>query len=148
MSDGPSATLKSSLIAIQRATALSLLTPSIILSGIEQDGTPINTGLSIQDASFVNGIFASANPTNSQSKAATDVNESILPGVQALGFPIGLIISSVWAVLYLMTMGYGTIIRYQARESYRRRVKNRFSGEASSKKFSGDTITKRRMRWA
>ncbi|KAM0794969.1 hypothetical protein BDR22DRAFT_779900, partial [Usnea florida] len=103
------------------ATALSILTPSIILSGIEQDGTPINTGLSTQDASFVNGVFASANPTSSQSKTATDVNESTLPGTQTLGFPIGLIISSVWAVLYLMTMGYGTMMRYQARESYRRR---------------------------
>lgn len=112
-------------------TAQILLTPMIILSGVKQDGTPINTRFSTQDASFVNGIFASTK--------TTDVDDFILPGTQLVGFPIGLVISSVWAVLYLMTMGYGTMSRYQARESYRRRVKTR---------FSGDTITKRKMRWA
>lgn len=70
---------------------------------------------------------------------ATEVNDSILPGTKLVDFPIGLVISSIWAVLYMMTVGYGTMSRYQARESYRRRVK---------KKFSGDAITKRTMRWA
>lgn len=118
-------------ITVFSNTAQVLLTPMITLSGVEQDGTPINTRFSTQDASFVNGVFASTKTTN--------VNEFVLPGTQLVGFPLGLIISSVWAVLYLMTMGYGTMSRYQARESYRRRVKTR---------FSGDTITKRKMRWA
>lgn len=119
--------------------AQSLLTPAITLSGRQQDGTSINTHLSTQDASFVNGVFAGERSEGSQSATATDVTEFILPGAKLVGFPIGLIISSIWAVLYLMTMGYGTISRYQARESYRRRVR---------KRFSGDTITKRKMRWA
>lgn len=131
--DGPLAELKN------MTTALSLLTPAITLSGTEQDGTSLNTRLSSQDASFVNGVFASTRSGGSQSATGTDVNESMLPGIKLVGFPIDLVISSIWAVLYLMTMGYGTISRYQARESYRRRVK---------KRFSGDTITKRRMRWA
>lgn len=120
-------------------TAQTLLTPAIILSGTEQDGTPINTRLSTHDASFVNGVFASTKAEGSESTMSTDVDEFILPGTKLVGFPIGLIISSVWAGLYLMTMGYGTMSRYQAREAYRRRVK---------KRLSGDTITKRRMRWA
>lgn len=111
----------------------------ITLSGIEQDGTPLNTRFSTQDASFVNGVFVNANAKGLDSTTMTDVDEFVLPGTQLVGFPIGLILSSVWAVLYLMAMGYGTMSRYQARESYRRRVKTR---------FSGDTITKRKMRWA
>lgn len=124
---------------MQRTTALSLLTPAITLSGTEQDGTPVNTRLSTQDASFVNGVFGSARFAGLQSTTATNVNGFILPGTKLVGFPVGLIISSIWAVLYLMAMGYGTISRYEARESYRRRIKSR---------FSGDNITKRTMRWA
>ena len=116
-----------------------LLTPMITLSGIEQDGTPLNTRFSTQDASFVNGVFANTKAKGPDSTTMTDVNDLVLPGTQLVGFPIGLIVSSVWAVLYLMARGYGTMSRYQARESYRRRVKTR---------FSGDTITKRKMRWA
>lgn len=120
-------------------TAQILLTPMITLSGIEQDGTPLNTRFSTQDASFVNGVFASTNAKGPDSPTITGVNDFVLPGTQLVGFPIGLIVSSIWALLYLMTMGYGTMSRYQARESYRRRVKTR---------FSGDSITKRKMRWA
>ena len=123
---------------MQRTTALSVLTPAIILSGNEQDGTPINTQLSIQDASFVNGVFASTRSEGSRSTTPTKVNEFILPGTKLVGFPVGLIISSIWAVLYLMAMVHGTMSRYEARESYRRRVKSR---------FTGDRVTKRTMRW-
>ncbi|KAL9135458.1 MAG: hypothetical protein Q9175_003345 [Cornicularia normoerica] len=129
-------------------TALSLLTPAITLSGTGQDGTSINTRLSTQDASFVNGVFSRAGLQGSQSTSGTDVNKFVMRGTKLVGFPIGLVISSIWAALYLMAMGHGTISRYQARESYRRRVKDRFGGDTITKRFSGDTITKRKMRWA
>ena len=116
---------------------MSLLTPAITLSGAEQDGSSIETRLSTEDASFVNGVFADGGVLGFA--GTLGANELKLPSTSFVGFPIGLVISSVWAVLYLMTMGYGTMSRYQARESYRRRVKNR---------FSGDSITKRNMRWA
>ena len=124
---------------MQRTSALSLLTPAILLAGTEQDGTSINTRLSTKDASFVNGVFASTGSGGSQSATTTDVDDRILPGTELVGFPTGLIISSIWAVLYLTTIGYGMMNRYQARESYRRRVK---------KRFTGDAVTKRTMRWA
>lgn len=133
---------------MQRTTALSLLTPAITLSGTGQDGTSINTRLSTQDASFVNGVFSRAGLQGSQSTSGTDVNKFVMRGTKLVGFPIGLVISSIWAALYLMAMGHGTISRYQARESYRRRVKDRFGGDTITKRFSGDTITKRKMRWA
>ena len=130
---------KQPLTSMQRTTAISLLTAAITLSGTEQDGTSINAQLSTQDASFVNGVYASNEAEGSRSTTATDGSEFILPGTKPAMFPTGLIISSLWALLYLAVMGYGTIKRYQARESYRRRVKHR---------FSGDAITKRTMRWA
>ena len=124
---------------MQRAMTLSLLTPAIILSGSEQDGTPINTQLSVHDASFVNGVFAKTRAGGSPAKTMKDFHDYMVLGNTLAEFPTGLIISSIWAVLYLMVMGYGTVSRYQARESYRRRVKHR---------FSGDGITKRTLRWA
>ena len=124
---------------MQRTKALSLLTPAIILSGAQQDGTSIDTRLSTQDASFVNGVFANPRSEGLPPTTATDIEEIILPGTKLVGFPVGLVISSIWALLYLITMVYGTISKYQARESYRKRVKNR---------FSGDNVTRRTMRWA
>ena len=130
---------KKSLISMQRTTAIPLLTPAIMLSGTEQDGISINTQLSTQDASFVNGVYASVGAEGSRSTTATDGSNFILPGTKPAMFPTGFVLTSLWALLYLMVMGYGTISRYQAREAYRRRVKHR---------FSGDGITKRTMRWA
>lgn len=127
------------LTVIRSTTALLILSPSITLSGSQQDGTSINTQLSTQDASFVYGVFADKTSEGSTSKTAAEANAFVLPGTKLVNFPTGLIFSSIWAVLYLITMGYGTMSRYRARESYRRRVKHR---------FSGDAITKRRMRWA
>ena len=124
---------------MQRTNATSLLTPVITLSGTEKDGISINTQLLIKDASFVNGVYASDGPEGLRSTTATDGSNFILPGTKPAMFPTGLVISSLWAVLYLFVVGYGTVKRYQARESYRRRVKHR---------FSGDAITKRTMRWA
>lgn len=118
---------------------MSLLTPLITLSGTQRDGTSINTQLSCHDASFLNGVFASTGSESSQVANTTGIEEFIVLGTKLDGFPTGIIVSSIWAVLYLMTMGYGAFRRYQAREAYRRRVKHR---------FSGDAITKRRMRWA
>lgn len=57
-----------------------------------------------------------------------DAEDSALPGNSFTVFPIGLIITSVWALLLLMVMGYGAISRRRARDEYRRRVRSRISG--------------------
>ncbi len=57
-----------------------------------------------------------------------DAGDSGLPGNTLTDFPIGLIITSVWTMLLLMAMGYGTMSKIQARDEYRRRVRSRMSG--------------------
>lgn len=52
----------------------------------------------------------------------------LLPGNTFAVFPVGLIITTVWALLLLMTIGYGTLSKIQARDAYRRRVRGRMSG--------------------
>lgn len=45
----------------------------------------------------------------------------VLPGVQILIFPIGLIITSVWLAVFIAAYGYGTFCRYQFAVQYRER---------------------------
>ena len=45
----------------------------------------------------------------------------VLPGVNILIFPIGLIITSIWLAIGLAFYGFGTYERYAYRDSYRRR---------------------------
>ncbi|KAL8754597.1 MAG: hypothetical protein Q9199_004234 [Rusavskia elegans] len=108
----------------------SLLIPSIALSGTDKSGKVITTELSSNEASFVNGIFANQTKTStstgaSASSAAAKAATFVLPG-QTLGiFPTGLIITSSWTLLFVLTVGYGTMERIRFREAYRRRVKYR-----------------------
>lgn len=104
--------------------------PSIALSGTDKNGRVITTELSSSEASFVNGIFASQTETStsngaSASAAAAEAATFVLPG-QTLGiFPTGLIITSSWTLVFVLTVGYGTIERIRFREAYRRRLKYR-----------------------
>lgn len=45
----------------------------------------------------------------------------VLPGVQLMVFPIGLVITSVWFALGIAAYGYGTFERIQYAEAYRER---------------------------
>ncbi|KAL8703297.1 MAG: hypothetical protein Q9201_003511 [Fulgogasparrea decipioides] len=108
----------------------TLLIPRITLTGSDKDGKAITTELSSSEASFVNGMFAirtgsSASAGGPTSSAAAKAATFVLPG-RTLGiFPVGLIITSAWTMLFVGTVGYGTIERIRFRESYRRRVKYR-----------------------
>ncbi|KAL8846910.1 MAG: hypothetical protein Q9221_008019 [Calogaya cf. arnoldii] len=108
----------------------SLLIPSIALSGTDKGGKVITTELSSSEASFVNGIFASQTKTStttgaSASSVAAKAAAFVLPGQNLGVFPTGLIITSSWTLLFVLTVGYGTIERMRFREAYRRRVKYR-----------------------
>ncbi|KAI4256654.1 MAG: hypothetical protein LQ352_002002 [Teloschistes flavicans] len=106
-----------------------LLIPRITLTGTDQDGKAVNTELSSSEASFVNGMFAikvasSTSPGGPTSSAAAKAATFVLPG-RTLGiFPVGLIITSVWTVLFVATVAYGTMERIRFREAYRRRIHN------------------------
>ena len=115
---------------LHRTKARNVLVPNIALSGTAKNGTIITTELSSKDASFVNGVFAdqATNTTSaatSASSAAASQSAFILPGKSLGIFPVGLIITSAWTFLFVVTVGFGTIERIRFREAYRRRVKFR-----------------------
>jgi hypothetical protein len=89
----------------------------------------VNTTLASGEATFVSGIFAqtaTVSKTAVKSPIQTLVVASnapfVVPGLHILIFPIGGIVTGVWTVLLLSTIGYGTFGRMQFRESYRRRA--------------------------
>ena len=47
----------------------------------------------------------------------------VLPGKTLGIFPVGFVITGVWALLFVATVGAGTVDRVRFREAYRRRVK-------------------------
>jgi hypothetical protein len=88
--------------------------------------------LSSTEASFVNGIFSKAGtaPTNADPQAAASASAVVasaapfvIPGTTLAFVPIGLIVTSTWAILFFIAVGLGTYGRIQFRDQYRRRVK-------------------------
>ena len=129
------------LTSAHSTVARSLLVPTISLSGTNQDGSPLKTQISIEDASFVNGIFANQSPRNEASKSpksASISNGEIpdLPNNRLAAFPTDLIIVSAWTVIYITITGYGTISRIRARETHRRRIKSRLSGGINTARWA------------
>ncbi|MCJ1389659.1 hypothetical protein MMC18_002516 [Xylographa bjoerkii] len=125
------------------ATAMMVaVMPDVSLSAMAQDGTMLDTMLDNTQASFVTGVFsdmktavASAAPSASSAPAAATTSAApfVLPGV-ALGiFPVGLIVTGAWAVLFFLVLGLGTIGRINVRSTYRRRAKDLYPLDKLSK---------------
>lgn len=107
--------------------------PTVTLRAVNGDGREVRTNVSSNEAAFVAGAFADEQVMSTFTMAQLSVEESlaglkngtvpfVLPGVQILIFPIGLIITSIWLVIGLAAYGFGTYERYQFREMYRQRV--------------------------
>lgn len=114
----------------------TVLVPTVTLTAMNATGQLVNTTLSSQEATFVNGVFAAqVVPTKSQlaPPIQTLVVQSgapfVVPGLNILIFPIGGVITGVWAVLFLGTVGYGTVGRMQFRDQFRRRTARAMKGE-------------------
>lgn len=107
-------------------TIRQILTPNITLSGTTQNGTSLMARLPTEDASFVYGFLLG----NSTARELTpeEPDELFLSNTNASFSPTSLIITSVWALLLMMTIGYGRMVRKHARDTYRRRVRSRLSG--------------------
>lgn len=106
-----------------------LITPTVTLTGTNPNGLTVNTTLASGEATFVSGVFAktaTVTKTSVQSPIQTLVVAAnapfVVPGLNILIFPIGGIITGIWAVLLISTIGYGTFGRMQFRESFRRRA--------------------------
>lgn len=112
-----------------RTTVYSVFLPNITFSGITPDGANLSTSISTSDASFVNGLFTQYGTWNKTEEISeADAQHGLAYGNTFAVFPVGLVITSIWTILILMVMGYGTMSKMQARDHYRRRVRSRMSG--------------------
>ncbi|TVY15871.1 hypothetical protein LARI1_G006976 [Lachnellula arida] len=110
------------------AALQKVLVPTVSLTAVNGTGQTVNTTLSSNEATFVNGVFATqVVPTKSevsppiQTLVVASGEPFVVPGLHILIFPIGGIITGVWAVLLSATIAYGTIGRMQFRDQFRRR---------------------------
>ncbi|RKF61897.1 hypothetical protein OnM2_037055 [Erysiphe neolycopersici] len=105
-----------------------ILAPNVSLSAVDSTGATITTSLTSDETKFVTGVFAAAQentPTKAllappiQTLVVAPDAPFVVPGLNILIFPTGLIITGLWAVLIIGTIGYGTIERIQWRERFR-----------------------------
>jgi hypothetical protein len=106
--------------------------PVLTLTGVNATGQTISTNVSSNEAVFVTGVFSKEIILSdvAVAQAALDVRIDgltngtvafVLPGVQLMIFPVGLIITSIWLVLGVTAYGYGTYQRISYAEQYKRR---------------------------
>ncbi|KAK4643998.1 hypothetical protein QC761_300840 [Podospora bellae-mahoneyi] len=118
---------------IPMAQLQALVMPIVTLSAVNADGQTVATNVSVNEAAFVSGVFSQEVVMSTFRLAELAVEEEVarlkngttafvLPGVQLLIFPIGLIITSIWLVIGVAAYGMGTYARYNFRESHRRMV--------------------------
>lgn len=111
----------------------ALVMPILTLSATNSQGRQVSTNVSSNEAAFVAGVFSQEIVMSAFRLAELAVEDEIarmkngtsafvLPGVQIMVFPIGLIITSIWMVIGIGAYGMGTYNRYNFRENYRRRV--------------------------
>jgi hypothetical protein len=107
--------------------------PTLTLSAVTSTGSQISSNVSLNEASFLVGVFsndvilsdfAAAQKAVAVQQAAlkNGTVAFILPGVNILIFPVGLIITSLWLVIGLAAYGFGTYQRIQYATAFRRRA--------------------------
>jgi hypothetical protein len=108
---------------------MSLMVPAITINAVSEDTRqPIETKLTTTDtAYFVVGDFrgefaSSAADPQFQESAIEASSVFVLPGTTFGIFPIGMIITLAWLVIFVCAYGFGTWRRYQHREFYRKRM--------------------------
>lgn len=115
------------LLTVSSGGIEALVMPKVTLSARRATAT-----VSANEAAFINGVFSREVVMSDFGLAQLAVDNItaqyqagdvafILPGVNILIFPIGLIITSIWTVLGFAAYGFGTYERYAYRDAYRRR---------------------------
>ncbi|KAK6082415.1 hypothetical protein SCUP234_04254 [Seiridium cupressi] len=110
----------------------ALIMPTVSLKGVNAAGNTVTTNVSSNEAAFVNGVFSKEVIMSDLALAQLAVNEVvtglkngtvafILPGVNILIFPVGLVVTGFWTFAGLAVYGFGTYQRISYRESYRSR---------------------------
>ncbi|KAI1383823.1 uncharacterized protein F4822DRAFT_52726 [Hypoxylon trugodes] len=110
----------------------ALVMPTVTLTGKNLAGQQVSTNVSSNEAAFVNGIFSDQVVMSDFSLASLAVDDMtnqlhngtvafVLPGVNILIFPVGLVLVGIWLVIGLGFYGFGTYERYNYRDQYRSR---------------------------
>ncbi|CCU75499.1 hypothetical protein BGHDH14_bgh06275 [Blumeria hordei DH14] len=118
---------KTILPTMNDITALQkVLVPMVTLSALDTTGATLNASLSNDEITFVNGVFAGpVLPTKAtlappiQTLVVGKDAPFVVPGLNLLIFPIGLIITGIWVIAFVSTIGYGTMRRIQHRDEFR-----------------------------
>ncbi|KAK3338848.1 hypothetical protein B0H65DRAFT_432256 [Neurospora tetraspora] len=109
-----------------------LLLPIVTLSATTPSGASVSTNISSNEAAFVAGVFSKEVVLSDFNRAQLAVEDEIarlkngttafvLPGVQIMIFPVGLVITSVWLAVAIAAYGYGTFCRYNFAVQYQQR---------------------------
>ncbi|ROW07078.1 hypothetical protein VPNG_06637 [Cytospora leucostoma] len=109
----------------------AVVVPTVTLSAINSAGNTVSTNVSTNEASFLVGVFADVHVLSDTAQAQVAVNQVVaglangtvafvLPGVNLLIFPIGLVITGAWFAIGLVVIGFGFFERVQHREMYRK----------------------------
>jgi hypothetical protein len=107
--------------------------PVLTLSATNSQGRQVSTNVSSNEAAFVTGVFSQEIVMSAFRLAELAVEDEIarmtngtsafvLPGVEIMIFPIGLVITGLWTVIGVGAYALGTYNRYNFRENYRRRI--------------------------
>ncbi|KAJ0158696.1 hypothetical protein CTA2_11068 [Colletotrichum tanaceti] len=110
----------------------SLVMPTLTLTGVNAAGQTVTTNVSSNEAAFISGVFSKEVIRSDLAVAQAAVDEVVaqlrngtvafvLPGVQIMIFPIGLIVTSAWLLIFVAFVGFGTYERIGYADSYRRR---------------------------
>ncbi|KAK7958070.1 hypothetical protein PG996_010488 [Apiospora saccharicola] len=110
----------------------ALVLPQVTLSATNVGGASVNTNVSSNEAVFVNGVFSREVIMSDIAHAQLAVNDMvaglangtvafILPGVEVLIFPVGLIITGTWMLVGFAIYGFGTFERINHRHTFRTR---------------------------
>lgn len=107
--------------------------PVVTLTAANASGQTVSTNVSANEASFVTGVFSQDIVMSDFSKAMLAVQEElaglkngtvafVLPGVHLLITPIGLVVTCVWLLIFVVAYGVGTFERISYRDQYQRAV--------------------------
>ena len=106
--------------------------PILTLTAKNSTGGILTTNVSTNEAAFLTGVFSQELVLSDFSAAWAAVDAQlaglqngtvafVLPGVQLMIFPVGLIIVSVWLLVGLLVVGFGTYERIMYAEMHKRR---------------------------
>lgn len=106
--------------------------PTFTLTANTPNGGAVSTNVSLNEASFLTGVFSQQVVLSDFSAAKLAVDDQIealhngthafvLPGTQLMIFPIGLVITSVWLAIGFVAYGIGTFERVGYAEAHKRR---------------------------